>query len=124
MNFKGKSYLVTGGIGFIGTGLVKALVAAGARVRSLDNDSRGLGETFGGTAKEVELVTGDMRHAATVARAVKGMDAVCHLAYVNSTQFFYTKPEVILEVAVNGMTNVIDACLEHEVPDLILASSS
>ena len=124
MSLKGKSYLVTGGTGFIGSGLVKALVAAGARVRSLDNDSRGSVEKLGATAKEVELLVGDIRDAATVARAVKGMDGVCHLAYVNGTEFFYTKPELILEVAVKGMTNVIDGCLAHNVPELILASSS
>jgi nucleoside-diphosphate-sugar epimerase len=124
MSFKGKSYLVTGGVGFIGARLVKALVGAGVRVRSLDNDSRGSIERLGATAKEVELLVADIRDPATVARAVKGMDAVCHLAYVNGTEFFYTKPDVVLEVAVKGITNVIDACLEHKVPELILASSS
>jgi nucleoside-diphosphate-sugar epimerase len=124
MTFKGKSYLVTGGTGFIGAGLVKGLVAAGARVRSLDNDSRGSKDKLGATASEVELIVGDIRDAATVARALRGMDGVCHLAYINGTEFFYTKPDLILEVAVKGMMNVIDGCLQHDVPELILASSS
>jgi nucleoside-diphosphate-sugar epimerase len=124
MSFKGKSYLVTGGTGFIGAGLVKALVAAGARVRSLDNNSRGSKEKLGEAASRVELVEGDIRDASTVASAAKGVDAICHLAYVNGTEFFYTKPELILEVAVKGMMNVIDACLVNHVPELVLASSS
>ena len=124
MSFKGKSYLVTGGTGFIGAGLVKGLVAAGARVRSLDNDSRGSRDKLGATASEVELIVGDIRDAATVARALQGMDGVCHLAYINGTEFFYTKPDLILEVAVKGMMNVIDGCLQHDVPELVLASSS
>jgi nucleoside-diphosphate-sugar epimerase len=124
MSFKGKSYLVTGGTGFIGAGLVKGLVAAGARVRSLDNDSRGSKAKLGATASDVELIVGDIRDAATVARALQGMDGVCHLAYINGTEFFYTKPDLILEVAVKGMMNVIDGCLRHNVPELVLASSS
>lgn len=124
MSFKGKSYLVTGGTGFIGAGLIKGLVSAGARVRSLDNDSRGSKDGLGATASEVELIVGDIRDAATVARALQGMDSVCHLAYINGTEFFYTKPDLILEVAVKGMMNVIDGCLQHNVPELVLASSS
>ncbi|MBI5773167.1 MAG: NAD-dependent epimerase/dehydratase family protein [Verrucomicrobia bacterium] len=124
MNLKGRHYLVTGGTGFIGAGLVKGLLAAGARVRSLDNDSRGSKDKLGAAAKDVELVVGDIRDAETVAGALKGVDGVCHLAYVNGTEFFYTKPELILEVAVKGMMNVIDGCRLHGVRELVLASSS
>ncbi len=124
MNLSGRHYLVTGGTGFIGAGLVKGLLAAGARVRSLDNDSRGSAAKLGDTAKHVELVTGDIRDPETVARAVHGVDGVCHLAYVNGTEFFYTKPDLILEVAVKGMMNVLDACRRHGVRELVLASSS
>jgi len=120
----GKCYLVTGGTGFIGAGLVKGLLAAGARVRSLDNDSRGSREKLGDAANDVELVTGDIRDLETVSRAVKGVDGVCHLAYINGTEYFYTKPELVLEVAVKGMMNVIDACLRNGVRELVLASSS
>jgi nucleoside-diphosphate-sugar epimerase len=124
MNLSGRHYLVTGGTGFIGAGLVKGLLAAGARVRSLDNDSRGSAAKLGDAARHVELVTGDIRDPETVARAVQGVDGVCHLAYVNGTEFFYTKPELILEVAVKGMMNVLDACRRHAVRELVLASSS
>jgi len=109
---------------FIGAALVKGLVAAGARVRSLDNDSRGSKDKLGATASEVELLLGDIRDPAAVAKALHGMDGVCHLAYVNGTEFFYTKPDLILEVAVKGMMNVLEGCLQHGVPELILASSS
>jgi nucleoside-diphosphate-sugar epimerase len=43
---------------------------------------------------------------------------------VNGTEFFYTQPELVLDVGVKGMANVIDACLKHNVGELILASSS
>ena len=60
---------------------------------------------------KVELVVGDVRDPATVARATRGVESVCHLAYINGTEFFYDRPELILEVAVKGMMNVLDACL-------------
>lgn len=120
----GKQYLVTGGTGFIGAELVKGLLAAGARVRVLDNNSRGSEEKLGQQARKVELILADIRDSGAVSKAMRGVDAVCHLAYINGTEFFYTKPETVLEVAVKGMMNVIDACLAHEVPELVLFSSS
>jgi len=120
----GKRYLVTGGTGFIGAALVKGLLAAGARVRVFDNNSRGSEEKLGHEARNVELMIDDIRDSEAVARAMRGVDAVCHLAYINGTEFFYTKPETVLEVAVKGMMNVLDASVKHEVPELVLFSSS
>ncbi len=117
-------YLVTGGTGFIGSALVTALVKRGHKVRSLDNDSRGSRHRLGEVDKDVEFVVGDMRDPEVVRSAVKGVECVAHLAYVNGTEFFYTMPEVVLEVAVKGIFNVIDACVKEGVPELVLASSS
>jgi len=116
--------LVTGGSGFIGSSLVKALVKAGARVRVLDDNSRGRPRRLADVEKDIEFVGGDIRDAETVARATQGMDEVHHLAYVNGTEFFYTQPDLVLDVGVRGMINVIDACRQHNVGKLILASSS
>lgn len=124
IGYKNKKILVTGGTGFIGSGLIKGLLKNGAKVRSLDNNSRGSSKKLGEAAGDVELMTGDIRDFETVARAMKGMDCVCHLAYINGTEFFYTKPELILEVAVKGIMNIIDACKSENVRELILASSS
>ncbi len=52
------------------------------------------------------------------------MDEVHHLAFVNGTEFFYSAPELVLDVGVKGMINVIDACRAEGVGKLILASSS
>jgi nucleoside-diphosphate-sugar epimerase len=120
----GRRYLVTGGTGFIGSTLVRTLVKAGHHVRSLDNGSRGRVERLADVAGDVELQEGDVRDPAAVSRAVAGVDCVCHLAYINGTEFFYSMPETILDVAVRGMTNVLEACLQHDVGDLVLASSS
>ena len=121
---KERHYLVTGATGFIGSSLVRALVKGGHRVRTLDNDSRGSRDRLADVAQELEWINGDIRDAAAVSQAAKGVDSIVHLAYVNGTEFFYTKPDLVLEVAVKGMMNVVDACVQHGIPELVLASSS
>jgi nucleoside-diphosphate-sugar epimerase len=116
--------LVTGGTGFIGSALTKRLLALGNRVRVLDDDSRGSRRRLNDVAKEIELITGDIRDTEAVASAVQGMDEVHHLAFVNGTEFFYKAPEFVLDVGVRGIINVIEACRKHDVGTLVLASSS
>jgi nucleoside-diphosphate-sugar epimerase len=103
---------------------VRALVHAGHTVRSLDNDSRGAAHRLGDAAPEVDVVLGDIRDPEVVTRAARGMNGVLHLAYINGTEFFYTKPELVLEVAVKGMLNVLEACRANGIGELFLASSS
>lgn len=117
-------YLITGGLGFIGSALVKALINTGQQVRILDNCSRGSFERLGNAQDKVELINGDIRNADTVHQAVRGVDSVCHLAFVNGTRFFYEKPDYVLEVGVKGMLNILDASIKNNVKELILASSS
>jgi len=118
------TYLVTGGLGFLGAPLVKRLLKEGHRVRVLDNSSRGSGERLGDTQRDVQIIPGDMRDPAIVYRAIRGVDSVCHLAFVNGTRYFYEKPAYVLDVGVKGMVNVLDACIRVGVGELILASSS
>jgi nucleoside-diphosphate-sugar epimerase len=119
-----KNYLVTGGSGFLGSALVRRLVNAGHRVRILDNHLRGSMRRLENIRDDVELIQGDIRDLEVVSRAVRGVDGVCHLAFVNGTEFFYSRPELVLDVGVKGIINVVDACLKHNVGELVLASSS
>lgn len=120
----GRRILVTGGSGFIGSALVKALVKDGNVVRILDDNSRGAPRRLAEVERDVEFIGGDVRDAATVERAVRGVDEVHHLAYVNGTEFFYKSPELVLDVGVRGILNVVDACRAAGVRTLVLASSS
>jgi nucleoside-diphosphate-sugar epimerase len=122
--YMAKKYLVTGGTGFIGSALVRRLVKEGHAVRVLDNDSRGAAQRLKDIAGSIEMVKADIRDADAVKNACKGVDGVCHLAYINGTEFFYKMPELVLDVGVRGIINVIDGCIEHGVKELILASSS
>jgi nucleoside-diphosphate-sugar epimerase len=120
----GRRILVTGGSGFIGSGLVKGLVRAGNRVRVLDDNSRGNARRLKEVAADIDFITGDVRDAEAVAGAAAGMDEVHHLAFVNGTEFFYKAPDLVLDVGVRGMINVIDACRRRGIGTLLLASSS
>lgn len=119
-----KKYMVTGGTGFIGSNLVKRLVKEGHKVRILDNDLRGSGERLKDVANKIEMMKADVRDPKAVQNACKGVDGVIHLAYLNGTEFFYKMPELVLDIAVKGMVNVIDGCVNENVRELLLASSS
>ena len=123
-NMELKHYLVTGGTGFLGSALVRRLVKDGHRVRVLDNNSRGNARRLHDVFDSIELIESDIRDAAAVERACAGVNCICHLAFVNGTDLFYSKPDLVLDVGVRGMLNVLDGGARHDVPGLILASSS
>ena len=116
--------LVTGGAGFIGAALVTELVKSGATVRVLDDNSRGAPRRLAAMEGQIEFIAGDIRDPASVDAAVRGVDEVHHLAFVNGTELFYSAPDLVLDVGVKGIVNVIDACRRHGVGTLLLASSS
>ena len=66
--------LVTGGSGFIGSGLVKALVRAGHRVRVLDDNSRGSPHRLTEVANDIEFIAGDIRIGPTGSVIARGYD--------------------------------------------------
>ena len=119
-----KSVLVTGASGFIGSALTRRLVRDGYAVRALDNNWRGNLRRLEAVKNDIEFVEADIRDTAAVDRALDGMDAVWHLAFVNGTELFYSMPEQVLDVGVRGMLAVLDGCRRHGVGELMLASSS
>ncbi len=116
-----KSYLITGGCGFIGVNLISRLVAEGASVRILDNLSLGKREDVDPLG--VDLQVGDIRDLPAVAAACKGVDVVVHLAAHTRVVESVTNPELNFEINAIGTMNVLRACREAGVKKMIFAST-
>jgi UDP-glucose 4-epimerase len=114
--------LVTGGAGFIGSHLVKALVKAGHQVRVLDNLSTGSIENLADVLDAIEFVRGDVRDYGTVESAVRSVDAVVHLAALIDVAESVEKPDLYFDVNVRGTYNVAKA--SRNINTFVFASSS
>ena len=121
---KKKTFLVTGGTGFIGSSISELLVRKNYNVKILDNNSRGSFTKIKKLKNKIKFIKGDIRNKNLVDMALKNTDAVVHLAYVNGTKYFYSKPVEVLDIAIKGMINVIHGCIKNNVKELYLASSS
>ena len=110
--------LVTGGAGFIGSHLVDALVARGARVRVLDDLSTGRRENL----SDVELIEGDIRDAEACRAACAGAEYVFHQAALGSVPRSMIDPGASIAVNVTGTANVFAAA--REARRVVYASSS
>ncbi|MFS8640811.1 MAG: SDR family NAD(P)-dependent oxidoreductase [Symbiobacteriaceae bacterium] len=127
--WQSKKVLVTGGTGFLGSHVVQALLAEGARVRVLAHYSGGghlgnLAELEPAERAEVEVVWGDLRDADSVRRAVKGMERVLHLGALISIPYSYLDPRSYVDVHVCGTLNVLLACRDLGVERLVHTSTS
>lgn len=115
-------YLVTGGAGFIGTNLVKALLADGHAVRVLDNYSAGkIPERF---QSDAEYVAGDIRDRKALDNAMAGIQGVFHLAAVPRVPYSVEHPLETNEHNVGGTLNVLLAARDAGVKRVVFATSS
>jgi len=121
---KKKTFLVTGGTGFIGSNICKLLLKKNYNVKIFDNNFRGSSSKIVNIKKKVKFIRGDIRNIKSLNKAMKGTNAVIHLAYINGTKYFYTKPVLTLDIAMKGIINVIDLCIKNRIKELYLASSS
>ena len=119
-----KTYLVTGGAGFIGSHLVEALTARGDRVRVLDDFSTGLRENLAHVLPAPEIVDADVADAKAVESATAGVDVVFHLAALASVQRSIEAPSETHRVCATGAVNVLDAARRHGVRRVVYAASS
>jgi UDP-glucose 4-epimerase len=114
--------LVTGGAGFIGSHLVRALLARGDRVLILDNLSTGFEESLSGL--DVEMVEGDIRDERLMRECMEGIDHVFHLAAMISVPASMEDPAGAYDVNLMGSLNVLTAAQATGVSGVVLASSA
>ncbi len=116
--------LVTGGAGFIGSSVVDALIAEGHTVRVLDNLSTGKRENLTHAGKNFEFVSGDLRDKDTVARALKGVNYVFHIAALRAVLRSVEDPTETNDVNVSGTLNLLMGACEAKVKRFVFSSSS
>jgi UDP-N-acetylglucosamine/UDP-N-acetyl-alpha-D-glucosaminouronate 4-epimerase len=116
--------LVTGGAGFIGSNLVRALLERGDGVRVLDNFSTGRRGNLAGLEREVEVVEGELRSYERVHAAVRGCELVFHLGALGSVPRSVQDPLTTSAVNVEGTMNVLLAARDEGVRRVVFASSS
>lgn len=119
-----RTFLVTGGAGFIGSHIVEALVQRGDRVKALDNLSTGRLENLAAFERKIEFIEGDLLDEAAVARAVAGVDCVFHEAALASVPRSLERPLDTHAACVTGTVKLLDAARRACVRRVVYAASS
>jgi UDP-glucose 4-epimerase len=120
----GRLALVTGGAGFIGSHLADGLLAAGFRVRVLDDFSSGRESNLAHALGDIELIRGDLADAATAARACSGADVVFHEGAIPSVPRSVAEPVATNRANIDGTLNVLECARHAGVRRVVFAASS
>jgi NAD dependent epimerase/dehydratase len=127
--FEGRTVLVTGADGFIGSHLCERLASLGAHVRAFclynSHGSWGwLDQAPASARKSLDVRLGDIRDARFVEDACKGVDAVFHLAALIAIPYSYAAPESFVDTNVRGTLNVLEAARRANVSRVVHTSTS
>jgi UDP-glucose 4-epimerase len=123
-SWSGSAVLVTGGAGFIGSHLVDRLVAAGARVRVLDNLQAGSETNLAQARPHIDLRPADLRDAAAVEDAVRGCEVVFHLGANASVPVSVDDRAYDFSTNTLGTFHLVDAAIRHGVRRIVHASTA
>lgn len=127
MNWEGKSVLVTGAGGFIGSHLAETLVDMGAQVRAFVHyNALGRWGWLDESPKcgEMEIILGDIQDRESISKSVKGVDVVFHLAALIAIPYSYLAPLSYVRTNIEGTLNVLQAARENETACVVHTSTS
>ncbi|WP_179134510.1 SDR family oxidoreductase [Oceanobacillus timonensis] len=119
-----KTYLVTGGGGFIGSNIVRKLIERGENVKVLDNFHTGNKENIHELMNHIHVIEGDFTNNQTVKEAVKDVDIIFHQGAIPSVPKSIIDPVKTNHANVNGTLQLLHAAVEANVNRFIYAASS
>lgn len=119
-----RTFLVTGGAGFIGSHIAAGLVERGDKVRVLDNLSTGFRSNLDAIRDRIEFIEGDLLNTEQVTRAVEGVDCIFHEAALASVPRSVKDPLATNAHCVTGTVNLLDAARKAGVRRVVYAGSS
>jgi UDP-glucose 4-epimerase len=117
-------YVVTGGAGFIGSAIVRALLREGARVVVVDNLLTGRESNLDEVRRSIEFARADIRNYEDIAPLLRGAAVVFHEAAIPSVPRSIDDPVPSHEVNIDGTFNVLRAAREGGVGRVVYAASS
>lgn len=125
----GKTVLVTGAGGFIGSHLVERLVQDGHNVRAFvrynGRDDRGHLDALPAEIKDsVEVARGDLKDPEAIRRAVKGRQWVFHLGASIAIPYSYGNPLDVVQTNVTGTAHILDASRDSDTLDRVVLTST
>lgn len=119
-----RTFLITGGAGFIGSSIARALLLRGDKVRILDNFSSGKSNNLADIAGEIELVEASILDPAALAKCAIGVDTIYHEAAIPSVPRSVAEPVPSHEANATGTLNVLEAARSAKVRRVVYAGSS
>ena len=129
VHFGGKTVVVTGAGGFIGSTLVERLVAEGAHVRAMlrytSLGQRGcLDDVHTDTMDEVDITLGDVRDVDAIREIARGAHSIFHLAALVGIPYSYEHPQEVIDTNIMGASNVLLAAKERVTLELVVLTST
>lgn len=115
-SFRGQRVLITGGLGFIGSNLTRALVALGAKVTILDSlipEYGGNRRNLHGLERKVAIHLADVRERRRLPEFLRGQHFLFNLAGQTSHMDSMTDPETDLEINCRAQLTLLEACRKH-----------